>query len=100
MNKMMNSLANPKSPVYGFHTGNMDTLYTEPKAKGIDPVEELKKFFKANYCAPRMRLVTFSQMPLDEQLIDSVSNFADLTTPPECSKDAPSFASPKAYPPD
>lgn len=38
----MNSVANKKSPLTGFHTGNYNTLFTEPKANGVDIVKELR----------------------------------------------------------
>merc|ERR1719428_2237861 len=63
--QVMQSLADPRSPVSGFHTGNLKTLYDEPMAKGINPVDALKKYYGENYCNPKMRLVTFGPKPVD-----------------------------------
>lgn len=75
---VMLSLADPKSPVGWFHTGDASTLIREPKTKGLDPVEELKKFYKAHYCPSTMSLVTYSGSQLFSQLNDTLATFGDL----------------------
>lgn len=95
--QVMNSLGNSKSPVASFHTGNLDTLYTEPKAEGIDPVSGLTKYFHENYCPPRMRLVTFGQGSLRSQQKEAFEKLASLSSAPACQANPQSFAEPQPY---
>jgi len=66
--EVMNSIGNPNSPVTRFHTGSTDTLSEAPKKLGVDPLKELKAFFKTFYCPGKMRLVTFGPTSTAEQL--------------------------------
>jgi secreted Zn-dependent insulinase-like peptidase len=74
----MLSLADPRSPVSWFSTGDLKTLVIEPRKKGLDPVEELKKFFKAHYCPGKLGVVTYSSGTLDAQLADTLAQFGDI----------------------
>lgn len=91
------SLANPKSPVGAFHTGDAETLYNIPKKEGIDPVDELKVYFKNNYCPPKIRLVTYSSQPLHQQLEDAKKKFGSLTSNSKCKAPRHSYAEPEAW---
>merc|ERR1719221_827234 len=62
------SIADPDSPLSRFHTGNVETLYSDPLARGESPVDALEVYFKDNYCPRRMRLVTYGAQPVEEQL--------------------------------
>eukprot|EP00746_Dinoflagellata_sp_MGD_P000387 gnl/MRDRNA2_/MRDRNA2_100703_c0_seq1.p1 gnl/MRDRNA2_/MRDRNA2_100703_c0~~gnl/MRDRNA2_/MRDRNA2_100703_c0_seq1.p1 ORF type:complete len:1122 (+),score=215.48 gnl/MRDRNA2_/MRDRNA2_100703_c0_seq1:90-3455(+) len=95
--QVMNSLSNSKSPVASFHTGNLETLYAQPKAAGIDPVSGLTKYFHENYCPPRMRFVTFGQASVHVQQKEAFEKFASLSSPQACQAHPQSFAEPKAY---
>jgi insulysin len=95
--QVMSSLANSESPVASFHTGNLATLYTEPKAQGIDPVSELTKYFEENYCPPRMRFVTFGQASVDSQQRDAFEKLASLKLSQRCQARPQSFAIPQPY---
>merc|ERR1719456_1747191 len=79
--RIINSLADPKSAVNTFSTGNLETLYTKPQSEGYDTVEELKKYYKANYCPPRMKLVTFGSESTGSQIDAAVEKFADIIAP-------------------
>jgi len=97
--RIITSLANPHSSVATFSTGNLETLYTRPQAKGKDTVEELKKYYEANYCPPRMKLVTFGQESTGSQISKAFEKFADLITPDSCHATQRNFSLPTAYPP-
>jgi insulysin len=74
----MYSLASSDNPVSRFHTGNLDTLYTEPMSKGKNPVDALELYFKRYYCPDKMRLVTFGPEKLAEQLSTSEKLFGSI----------------------
>jgi len=93
------SLANPQSPVPAFHTGDAETLYNTPKKFGVDPVEELKVYFKSHYCPPKMRLVTYGSESLAEQLAEATKDFGSLSVDPSCKGERQSFASPAPWGP-
>jgi len=98
--RIIDSLANPASAVNSFSTGNIDTLYTTPQAEGYDTVEELKKYYKANYCPPRMKLVTFGSDSTSSQIQTAFQKFSDIVSPKECHSKPPSFKRPVAFPPE
>jgi len=105
--EVMNSFADPASPVGRFHTGNLETLYTNPKKKGVSPMAALKRSFAQHYCPARMRLVTFGSKPPHEQLRVAEEAFGKIPTvgalagdgTPSCSKEPTSYAEPSAWPP-
>eukprot|EP00746_Dinoflagellata_sp_MGD_P005469 gnl/MRDRNA2_/MRDRNA2_110582_c0_seq1.p1 gnl/MRDRNA2_/MRDRNA2_110582_c0~~gnl/MRDRNA2_/MRDRNA2_110582_c0_seq1.p1 ORF type:complete len:1183 (-),score=255.04 gnl/MRDRNA2_/MRDRNA2_110582_c0_seq1:27-3515(-) len=76
--EVMQSLADSRSPVSWFSTGDLETLINEPRKKGLDTVEELKKFFKENYCPGKFGVVTYSSDALDSQLEDSLAQFGNI----------------------
>jgi len=97
---LFNSLANPESPVSRFHTGNKETLYTKPGKEGANPVDALKTWFNSHYCPSRMRFVSFSSLPLQEQLKLSEKYFGNITAKdPSCeSEPRRSWAEPAPWP--
>eukprot|EP00927_Polykrikos_kofoidii_P056578 TRINITY_DN5067_c0_g1_i1.p1 TRINITY_DN5067_c0_g1~~TRINITY_DN5067_c0_g1_i1.p1 ORF type:complete len:1197 (-),score=218.72 TRINITY_DN5067_c0_g1_i1:53-3643(-) len=96
--EIFSSLTNPKSPLNMFGTGNVETLETRPKQKGLDPVAELKAWFKAHYCPSRMRLATFGPQSLDQQLMGASKEFGDIPAgSPECQKPRRSWADPPPW---
>jgi len=97
---LFHSLANPESPVSRFHTGNIDTLLTEPKKKGIDTVAELRKYFNEHYCASKMRLVTFGATSLSEQFAAAKKAFSNISLGSESCRQPNSYAVPAAWPAD
>jgi len=97
--EIFTSIANPKSPMTWFKTGNLETLGTEPKKNGVDPVHELKGWFGDHYCPSRMRLVTFGAESLEKQLVRSHQNFADISTGSKtCQAPRRSWSEPQAWP--
>jgi len=74
----MYSLARSDNPVSRFHTGNLDTLYTEPMSKGKNPVDALELYFRRYYCPDKMRLVTFGPEKLAEQLATAEKLFGSI----------------------
>jgi len=97
--QVASSLANLQSPVGGFHTGDVETLFNTPKRKGIDPVDELKVYFKSHYCPAKMRSVTYGSQPLAAQLAETKKDFASLTGSSSCESTNHSFARPKPWGP-
>ncbi|AET38766.1 metalloendopeptidase Ecym_3273 [Eremothecium cymbalariae DBVPG len=65
MQQLDRSLTNPGHPFHKFSTGNYQTLYKEPKSRGIEIREELLKFYDKTYSANLMRLVILGMEDLD-----------------------------------
>jgi secreted Zn-dependent insulinase-like peptidase len=76
--EVFGAVTTPNSPMGRFKTGNLETLSTEPKKKGLDPVKELESWYKDHYCPHRMSLVTFGPASLDEQLLKAHQEFGDI----------------------
>mmetsp|Transcript_100249 Transcript_100249/g.283755 ORF Transcript_100249/g.283755 Transcript_100249/m.283755 type:complete len:1075 (-) Transcript_100249:44-3268(-) len=74
----MYSLASSDNPLSRFHTGNLETLYTEPMSKNKNPVDALEVYFQRYYCPDKMRLVTFGPEDLAEQLSTSEKLFGSI----------------------
>ncbi|SPO45716.1 related to STE23 - Metalloprotease involved in a-factor processing [Moesziomyces antarcticus] len=60
------SLSDPTHPYSHFGTGNYQTLWEEPKSKGMDVREELLKFHDKYYSANVMKLVVLGREDLDK----------------------------------
>jgi insulysin len=58
---VISSMANPKSPVSRFHTGNKDTLFNWPRGNGTTAVAQLRTYFDDHYCAARMHVVSLGR---------------------------------------
>lgn len=98
--EVIGHLANPDNPSSWFKTGTSETLFTGPKEKGVNVVEELKKWNKANYCPPRMRLVTLGPMTLEAQKELTSRLYADIPAgTEECRQPRKSWAEPPVWPP-
>uniref|UniRef100_A0A060T1A7 ARAD1C18700p n=1 Tax=Blastobotrys adeninivorans TaxID=409370 RepID=A0A060T1A7_BLAAD len=66
MYQLDKSLSNPEHPFHKFSTGNLETLDTVPKSKGIDVRQELLKFHAEHYSANIMKLAVLGRESLDE----------------------------------
>jgi insulysin len=52
--------------VYGkFGTGNLETLWNQPKADGRDPRQQLIEWWAKEYCAKRMKLALVGKEDVD-----------------------------------
>ncbi|CEH18771.1 related to ste23-metalloprotease involved in a-factor processing [Ceraceosorus bombacis] len=60
------SLSDPRHPYSHFGTGNLKTLWDDPKGKGMDVRDELLKFHDKYYSANVMRLVVLGRESLDQ----------------------------------
>jgi len=95
----LDAIADPRSPVSRFKTGNIETLYDGPKRKGVDPVAALKTYFGSHYCPSRMRLVTTGSASVDEQLELAEQTFGHIPEGSKACRAPPrTFESPPPYP--
>ncbi|KAJ0393808.1 hypothetical protein ATCC90586_001339 [Pythium insidiosum] len=62
--QLQKSLANPAHPFHKFGTGNIETLGTGPKARGIDVRHALLEFHATYYSASIMKLVIYGKEDL------------------------------------
>lgn len=60
------SLSDPSHPYSHFGTGNYQTLWEDPKSKGVDVRDELLKFHDQYYSANVMKLVVLGREDLDQ----------------------------------
>ncbi|KAN0065153.1 metalloprotease [Thecaphora frezii] len=60
------SLSDANHPYSHFGTGNYQTLWENPKSKGVDVRDELLKFHDKYYSANVMKLVVIGREPLDQ----------------------------------
>ncbi|GAA98082.1 uncharacterized protein L969DRAFT_85999 [Mixia osmundae IAM 14324] len=60
------SLSSREHWYWRFGTGNLDTLWTQPRKRGIDIRDELLKFHKRHYSANLMKLCIIGRGSLDE----------------------------------
>lgn len=65
MHQLDKSLSNPKHPYCHFSTGNLETLKTEPEARGVDVSKAFTDFHAEHYSANRMKLVVLGRESLD-----------------------------------
>eukprot|EP00985_Skeletonema_marinoi_P001098 scaffold448_cov107-Skeletonema_marinoi.AAC.2 len=72
----------PFHPFAKFPWGNMNSLKTEPEAKGIDVMEELRDHYNSHYYAQNMRLVVMAGYELDEIQRQVVQYFKDVPANP------------------
>lgn len=54
-------LSKPGHVYRKFGTGNYDSLWSEPKADGRDPRQQLLSWWEKEYCAKRMKLVVIGK---------------------------------------
>lgn len=85
---LLRMLANPKSPLHKFSTGNLETLKETPEKEGKSLPDALKAFHSKNYCSKRLHLVLINNMTADKQLelahkfFDEVPKSTAETCPP------------------
>lgn len=72
----------PFHPFNKFPWGNMNSLKTEPEAKGIDVMKELRDHYNTHYYAKNMRLVVMAGYELDEIQRQVVEHFKDVPANP------------------
>ncbi|ORE08646.1 hypothetical protein BCV72DRAFT_203143 [Rhizopus microsporus var. microsporus] len=72
------SLCNPSHPYCNFGTGNLETLYENPKANGQDIRQELLKFHDTYYSANIMKLCILGRESLDQLTEWAVEKFRDV----------------------
>lgn len=66
MMQLVRSSASPESSFHHFATGNEETLWTLPKAQGVDIVQVIKDFHSRYYSPNVMKLAVVSATPLAE----------------------------------
>ncbi|KAG0170307.1 Insulinase (Peptidase M16) [Apophysomyces sp. BC1034] len=78
MFQLEKSLSNPNHPYCHFGTGNLETLYENPRRNGKDIREELLKFHDSYYSANIMKLCVLGRENLDELTEWVVEKFKDV----------------------
>ncbi|KOS15541.1 ste23-metalloprotease involved in a-factor processing [Malassezia pachydermatis] len=82
------SLCDPSHPYSKFGTGNITTLWDEPRAHGLDIRDELLKFHAKYYSANMMKLVVLGRESPEQLMRWVVEKFSQV---PNKGCDAPSF---------
>ncbi len=72
------SLCDSSHPYSKFGTGNLKTLWDQPRSKGLDPREELLKFHDRYYSANVMKLVMIGREDLDQLQRYAVEKFSEV----------------------
>jgi insulysin len=80
--EVMRSLANPKSRVSKFYTGDITTLLSDETGEKV--VDALHKYHDENYCARRERLVIVANMSTADILKSAEKHFAAVPDQKEC----------------
>ncbi|KAI9321267.1 Metalloenzyme, LuxS/M16 peptidase-like protein [Dichotomocladium elegans] len=78
MFQLEKTLSNPNHPYCHFGTGNLDTLFEDPKKKGLDIRSELLKFHENYYSANIMKLCILGRESLDQLTEWAVEKFNDV----------------------
>ncbi|GAA5926522.1 hypothetical protein JCM10213_002375 [Rhodosporidiobolus nylandii] len=73
------AVSSPESVYWKFGTGSKDTLWTEPREKGIDVRERLLAWYAEQYSANIMTLVVLSNHTLDELAQMVIKEYSDVT---------------------
>merc|ERR1719171_2743816 len=97
----MTSLADNRSVVPRFATGDKDTLLNEPRMRGDDTVAALRKYYDKFYCPPHMRVALVGPLRTSEMFDKASSAFSDIKTTGEagkCRGPVPTFATPNPWP--
>ncbi len=89
----MKYISNPAHPFSKFGSGNLKSLITQTKEKGIDVRDELIKFHKTHYGAGLMRLCVYGKEPLNilekwvtskfGEIKEGPAGFEDIYLPPK-----------------
>ena len=72
----------PFHPFAKFAWGNKQSLKTEPEAKGIDVMKEVRDYYHTHYYAKNMRLVVMAGYELDEIQRRVVQYFSSVPSDP------------------
>ncbi|EIE83827.1 hypothetical protein G6F46_002708 [Rhizopus delemar] len=88
MFQLEKSLSNPDHPYCHFGTGNLETLYEDPKKNGQDIRQELLKFHDTYYSANIMKLCILGRESLDQLTEWAVGKFKHVRNK---NIEAPSF---------
>ncbi|SJX63498.1 related to STE23-Metalloprotease involved in a-factor processing [Sporisorium reilianum f. sp. reilianum] len=72
------TLSDPSHPYSHFGTGNYQTLWEDPKSKGMDVRDELLKFHDQYYSANVMKLVVLGKEDLDQLTSWVVDKFSGV----------------------
>ncbi|KAI9477913.1 MAG: Metalloenzyme, LuxS/M16 peptidase-like protein [Benjaminiella poitrasii] len=88
MFQLEKSLSNPDHPFCHFGTGNLETLYENPKRNGKDIRQELLKFHDTYYSANIMKLCILGRESLDQLTEWAVDKFKHVRNK---NIEAPSF---------
>lgn len=72
------SLSDPSHAYSKFGTGNLETLWEEPRSRGIDIRDELLKFHAEHYSANMMKLVVLGRESVDQLTRWVVDKFAGV----------------------
>mmetsp|Transcript_15245 Transcript_15245/g.27095 ORF Transcript_15245/g.27095 Transcript_15245/m.27095 type:complete len:1255 (-) Transcript_15245:391-4155(-) len=83
-------VSRPDHPASKFSTGNKDTLFTQPTARGESPREAVAGFYRDFYSSNRMALALVGPQPLKELQRLAVEKFADIAN-----KDLPTISVPE-----
>lgn len=73
------SLSREGHPNKKFGTGNIDTLWHGPKARGVNIRDELIKFYEQHYSANVMKLAIVSKEPLEMSIGRAVQLFSEVS---------------------
>jgi len=96
--RVMMSVADPANPAEHFHTGdNISLRWSGPSSLK----EDMKSYFDANYCPPRMHVVTFANFSLlvqDLYVKAAFGNIPRLGGSSRCDSHPKVFAMPPAFP--
>jgi len=65
LHQLEKSLSNPKHPYCHFSTGSLETLKTQPEARGINVRDKFIEFYEKHYSANLMKLCVLGREPLD-----------------------------------
>ena len=74
------SFSNPQHDYAKFGTGNRDTLWDKPKAKGVDPRAELLKFHAQHYSSNVMSVCMVGKESLEDLQQIAITRFGDVAT--------------------
>ncbi|KAG0591845.1 hypothetical protein KC19_1G206700 [Ceratodon purpureus] len=78
LRQVQKHISSKDHPYHKFGTGNLETLETRPKARGVDTLAELIKFYEAHYSSNLMCLVIYGKETLDNLQILAQHKFTDV----------------------
>ncbi|WFD42936.1 insulysin [Malassezia psittaci] len=84
------SVSDSSHPYSKFGTGNLDTLWDQPRSRGIEIRDELLKFHQKYYSANLMKLVVIGREPIEQLTRWVVDKFSSV---PNKQSEVPRFPS-------